>query len=138
MRIPGRVSSAVRGFATSGALAVGATFFACALAVESTADDVSSQSANSLNITGSTCRGNAAAIGGKRVAERLPCVGVYEPDIWHVAPSRKQYTLSRNNLATSRSWLQVGENWRLNENRSFFGREWFISDDLLSVYVSGG
>jgi hypothetical protein len=36
------------------------------------------------------------------------------------ALSRKHTPPSRNNLATSRSWLQVDENWR-----------------LLSVYVSG-
>jgi hypothetical protein len=54
VKIPGRVSSVVRGFATSGALTVGAMFFARALAVQSTAGDISAQSADSLNITGST------------------------------------------------------------------------------------
>ncbi len=56
MKIPGRASGVVRGFATSGALAVGAIFFAPVLAVHSTAGDVSAQSADSLNITGSTAR----------------------------------------------------------------------------------
>ncbi len=53
-KIPSRVSSVVRGFAASGAVAVDAMFFASALAVSSTADDVSAQSADSLNITDST------------------------------------------------------------------------------------
>ena len=54
MKIPARASSVVRGFATSGALAAGQ--FARALAVQSTAGDVSAQPADSLNITGLTAR----------------------------------------------------------------------------------
>ena len=54
MRIPGRVSSVVRGFATSGASA--AVHLARAPAVQSTAGDVSAQPADSLNITGLTAR----------------------------------------------------------------------------------
>ena len=54
MKIPGRASSVVRGFATSGALA--AVQFARAPAVQSTAGDVSAQPADSLNITGLTAR----------------------------------------------------------------------------------
>ena len=54
MKIPGRLSGVVRGFVTSGALAVGAIFFARALAARSTARNISAQSADSHNITGST------------------------------------------------------------------------------------
>jgi len=54
VKIPGRASSVVRGFVTSGALAVGAIFFARALAARSTARNISAQSADSHNITGST------------------------------------------------------------------------------------
>ncbi len=54
MKIPGRLSGVVRGFATSGALA--AVQFARAPAVQSTAGNVSAQPADSLNITGSTAR----------------------------------------------------------------------------------
>ena len=54
MKIPGRLSGVVRGFATSGAPSDGAVFFARAPAVQSTASDVSAQSADSHNITGST------------------------------------------------------------------------------------
>jgi hypothetical protein len=32
---------------------------------------------------------------------------------------------SRNSLAKSRTWLQVDENLRLNENNNLFMREWF-------------
>ncbi len=82
MKIPVRVSSVVRGFVTSGAPAAGAIFFARALAVQPNADNVPAQSADSLNITGSTAGITPQPFGGKRVAGRLPCVGVCEPDIW--------------------------------------------------------
>ena len=55
MKIPGRASSVVRGFATSGALAA-AVQFARALAVQSMAGDVSAQPADSLNIAGLSAR----------------------------------------------------------------------------------
>ncbi len=61
MKIPGRLSGVVRGFATSGALA--AVQFARAPAVQSTAGDVSAQPADLLNITGSTAGVTLAAIG---------------------------------------------------------------------------
>jgi hypothetical protein len=32
---------------------------------------------------------------------------------------------SRNSLAKSRTWLQVDENLRLNENNNLFMHEWF-------------
>jgi hypothetical protein len=54
VKIPSCASGVVRGFATSGALAVPVIFFARAPAVQSTASDVSAQSADSHNITGST------------------------------------------------------------------------------------
>jgi hypothetical protein len=63
VKIPGRLSGVVRGFATSGALAIGAIFFAHALAAQSAAGDVSAQSADSHNITGSTAGVTLAAIG---------------------------------------------------------------------------
>src|SRR6266851_4263360 len=63
VKIPGRLSGVVRGFATSGALAIGAIFFARALAARSTARNISAQSADSHNITGSTAGVTLAAIG---------------------------------------------------------------------------
>ena len=63
MKIPGRLSGVVRGFATSGALAIGAIFFARALAARSTVRNISAPSADSHNITGSTAGVTLAAIG---------------------------------------------------------------------------
>ena len=46
--------------------------------------------------------------------------------MWQNPENLRQYTKSRNNLAISRTWLQVDENYRLNENNNFFMREWFV------------
>ncbi|HZO82605.1 MAG TPA: hypothetical protein VFB33_13005 [Candidatus Binataceae bacterium] len=46
--------------------------------------------------------------------------------MWINPTNLKDYTQSRNNLATSRTWLQVDENYRLNANNQFFMREWFV------------
>jgi len=41
-------------------------------------------------------------------------------------PALKDFTPSRNNLATSRTLLQVDENYELNDSNNFFAREWFV------------
>jgi len=46
--------------------------------------------------------------------------------MWQNPTALKDYTSSRNNLATARTLLQVDENYRLNENNTFFAREWFV------------
>ena len=46
--------------------------------------------------------------------------------MWQNPSGLRSFTASRNNLATSRTWLQVDENYRLNENNNFFMREWFV------------
>jgi len=46
--------------------------------------------------------------------------------MWQNPTALKQFTPSRNNLAVSRTLLQVDENYRLNENNTFFMREWFV------------
>jgi hypothetical protein len=46
--------------------------------------------------------------------------------MWQNSENLRQYTTSRNSLAKSRTWLQVDENYRLNENNNFFMREWFV------------
>src|SRR5271168_5191007 len=46
--------------------------------------------------------------------------------MWQNSQNLRQYTASRNSLAKSRTWLQVDENYRLNENNNFFMREWFV------------
>ena len=46
--------------------------------------------------------------------------------MWTNPTTLKDFTPSRNNLATARTWLQADENYRLDANNQFFMREWFI------------
>jgi hypothetical protein len=46
--------------------------------------------------------------------------------MWQNPSALRDWTKSRNNLAVSRTLLQVDENYRLNENNTFFMREWFV------------
>jgi hypothetical protein len=46
--------------------------------------------------------------------------------MWQNPTNLKQFTPSRNNLATSRTLLQVDENYRVDENNTLFMREWFV------------
>jgi hypothetical protein len=46
--------------------------------------------------------------------------------MWQNPSALRDWTPSRNNLAVSRTLLQVDENYRLNENNTFFAREWFV------------
>ena len=46
--------------------------------------------------------------------------------MWQNPHNTHEWTHSSNSLATSRTLLQVDENYRLNENNTFFAREWFV------------
>jgi hypothetical protein len=46
--------------------------------------------------------------------------------MWQNPSALQQFTNSRNNRATARTLLQVDENYGLNENNTFFMREWFV------------
>ena len=46
--------------------------------------------------------------------------------LWQNPSALRDFTPSRNNLAVSRTAVQFDENFRLNENNSFFMREWFV------------
>jgi hypothetical protein len=46
--------------------------------------------------------------------------------MWQNPTALRDFTPSRNNLGVSRSLLQVDENYRFNENNTFFMREWFV------------
>jgi hypothetical protein len=45
--------------------------------------------------------------------------------MWQNPHNTHEWTHSSNALAVSRTLLQVDENYRLNENNTFFAREWF-------------
>jgi hypothetical protein len=46
--------------------------------------------------------------------------------MWQNPTTLRDFTPSRNNLAVSRTWLQVDTNYQLNENNRFFLRSWFV------------
>ena len=46
--------------------------------------------------------------------------------MWQNPSALRDFTKSRNNLATARTQLQVDENYSHNDNNSFFMREWFV------------
>src|SRR5271154_832819 len=58
--------------------------------------------------------------------------------MWQNPTALRAYTTSRNNLAVSRTWLQVDENYRLNENNNFFMREWFVYEPPYSFVTANG
>jgi len=58
--------------------------------------------------------------------------------MWQNPSALREYTTSRNNLATSRTWLQVDENYRLNEDNNFFMREWFVYEPPYAFNTANG
>ena len=139
MKIPLRMSSVDRGFARTGLIAGGAMVFLLALAALSMAGDVSPQPADSLNITSSTTGVLPQPTSEAGWLSDFHVSGFVSQTfgMWENPAALKQYTLSRNSLAASRSWLQADENWRLNENNSFFFREWFIYEPPYAFNSAG-
>ena len=58
--------------------------------------------------------------------------------MWQNPTALRDYTTSRNNLADSRTWLQVDENYQLDQNNSFFMREWFVYEPPYSFNSANG
>src|ERR1700730_10280515 len=48
--------------------------------------------------------------------------------MWQNPSALRSFTPARNNLAVARTTLQLDENFQLDENNSFFMREWFTYD----------
>jgi len=108
------------------------------------AGNLSSQPADSLSVTNSTTNILAQGAGmGAGAASTTPPPGAPGGEgalaglhisgyasqtfgMWQNPTALRAYTRSRNNLAVSRTLLQVDENYRLNENNTFFMREWFV------------
>jgi hypothetical protein len=107
----------------------------------SRAGDVSGQPANSLSVTNSVTSVLPQGAAATPPATSTPPPGPEESwlsglhisgygsqtfGMWQDPPTLVAYTPSRNNLAVARSLLQIDENYRLNENNTFFAREWFV------------
>lgn len=107
------------------AVALGLGF--CAGSVR--AGDVAPQSGNGLEVSGSnnqllpqTQGTDQSILSGLHISGYGNELGA----MWSNPTGLQEYTHSRNNLAVARTLLQVDENWRLNENNTLFGREWFV------------
>jgi hypothetical protein len=109
---------------------IAATLFALGTSVGAAiAGDISAQPTDQLSISNSTVKllpqdqaaGNEWYSGFHMSGYASQTFGM-----WQNPTTLRQYTPSRNNLATSRTLLQVDENYRLNEYNTFFMREWFV------------
>ncbi len=58
--------------------------------------------------------------------------------VWQNPSTLRDFTTSRNNLATSRTWLQIDENYQFDQNNSFFMREWFVYEPPYSFNSANG
>ena len=121
---------------------------------KSMAGDLSAMPAQGLNVTGLTTSALPAttpttstlpdASGGGAPEESwlsgLHVSGFLSQTfgMWQNPENLRQYTTARNSLAVSRTWLQVDENYRLNENNSFFMREWFVYEPPYSWNSANG
>jgi hypothetical protein len=100
----------------------------------SRAGDVSAQPADSLNVTNSVNNvlpqaATPPAAGPEESwlsGLHISGYGSQVFGMWQNPTALKAYTKSRNNLAESRSLLQIDNNYRLNENNTFFARLWFV------------
>jgi hypothetical protein len=120
----------IRGRGRMLGLVVAATLLVVSFrATQVMAGDVSAQPADSLSIN---TPGNTL-LPQSQAAEESWLDGLHISGyasqtfgMWQNPTALKQFTPSRNNLAVSRTLLQVDENYRLNENNNFFMREWFV------------
>jgi hypothetical protein len=109
---------------------VAASMLGMALTVaNSTAGDLSPQPADSLNITNSSTK----LLPQTQAAEESWLSGLHvsgylsqQFGMWQNPHNTHEWSHSSNALAVSRTLLQVDENYRLNENNTFFMREWFV------------
>jgi len=89
-------------------------------------------STDSLDVTGATAgvlpQASAAPSGEGNIFTGLHISGYASQTfgMWQNPSALQNYTPSRNNLAVSRTLLQVDENYELNDSNSFFAREWFV------------
>ena len=128
--------------------ALGVALAIVALCVgQSRAGDLSALPAQGLNVTGATSSvfpdtaGQAQTATPEGVGSAASTSRVFSARPSACGRTRRrcaQYTSSRNNLATSRTWLQVDENYRLNENNNFFMREWFVYEPPYALNSANG
>jgi hypothetical protein len=118
----------------------GATAVLLALAMvvslgsRASAADLSVTSGNTLNVTGATTAAvlpQTSTTGASAENDWLSGLHVsgylsQQFGMWQNPGALRDYTPSRNSLSTSRTLLQVDENYKLGEANNFFAREWFV------------
>ena len=110
---------------------VAAAVIICGLAATGVLAGDITGSADSLNVTGATqgvLPQAGSASGESGLLSGLHISGYLQQTfgMWQNPPALRDFTPSRNNLSTSRTLLQVDENYELNDNNNFFAREWFV------------
>ncbi|HUN56820.1 MAG TPA: hypothetical protein VMU41_01795 [Candidatus Binataceae bacterium] len=124
------------------AVTAGALFVAALGNNPACAGDVNSDTGNNMSVTGATAgvlpqmstAGESGILSGLHVSGFLSQTF----GMWQNPTALQNYTTSRNNLATSRTWLQVDENYQLNQDNSFFMREWFVYEPPYSFNSANG
>ena len=108
--------------------------FAGISATQASAGDLSAQPRDNLTVVGSST-GALPQAGGPVASEtgwlsRFHVTGYLSEQfgMWQNPSGLRSFTPSRNTLAVARTTFQVDENFQLDENNSFFMREWFTYD----------
>jgi hypothetical protein len=98
-------------------------------AASSSAGDLTAQPTDGLEVTNSATKllpQNQAAEASWLSGLHVSGYASQTFGMWQNPSALRDWTKSRNTLAVSRTLLQVDENYRLNENNTFFAREWFV------------
>jgi hypothetical protein len=124
-----RISGGSRGAGKFLAITAAAMLGMALAAVNSSAGDLTAQPTDGLDVTNSSTK----LLPDTQASESSWLSGLHVSGyasqtfgMWQNPSALKDFTASRNTLAVSRTLLQVDENYRLNENNSFFAREWFV------------
>ena len=107
------------------------------------AGGLNAQPSNGLNITGANADAlpqSSAATPENSWLSGLHVSGYLSQTfgMWQNPSALRNFTTSRNNLATSRTLLQVDENYQSNDNNSFFAREWFVYEPPYAFNSANG
>ncbi|HEX4211388.1 MAG TPA: hypothetical protein VHY56_13410, partial [Candidatus Binataceae bacterium] len=108
-----------------------ATALLCGLSAAVVLAGEVSNSTDSLNVMGATAGvlpQASSSTGESSLLAGLHISGYASQTfgMWQDPPALRDYTPSRNNLAVSRTLLQVDENYELGDANNFFAREWFV------------
>ncbi len=136
-------SGMFRGGGRAGAALVLALGLVLAMGASASAGDLNAQPSNGLNITGANADALPQTSGASQENSWLSGLHVsgylsQTFGMWQNPSALKNFTASRNNLATSRTLLQVDENYRLNDDNTFFMREWFVYEPPYAFNSANG